>query len=209
MKISYADLEIDLLEFSDRHCIIRSTNGCTPKGKIEFDARIEKIGQIIKEVQESTPTKPVGEIYLENQEFQHHCDRALELNGIDPEWLTMAHITALLLVYKQGVGMLVQLNTVNNPGVGDSPSVGGNIYHQLLGGLYSFTQSATEAFKLAEEKPLSEVAGMIKAVAQMDRPFKDISTVRGNNKPKKISDRTYANLMNARSKTNNERSLYI
>lgn len=67
MQIYNADLDIDLLEFSDRFGNIRSTAGCSLKGKVEFDARIKLLGELLKKYQQET----IGEVYLQDREFAH------------------------------------------------------------------------------------------------------------------------------------------
>ena len=220
MQIYNPELNIDILEFSDRFEVIRSTSGCTIRGKIEFDARIKLLGQIINRVGESDPLKPFGQIYLEDREFAHHCDRCLELNGIDPEWLTESHIYALLFKHGTGLGMLVTLNAINNQGVEPKAKnndahvvpeqssgsikdarLKANVYHQMLAGLYKLTDSPTEALDLATNYPYKDVMGMLGEVKNKNMP--NAARTKNNSALRKMSDRNFMTLMKYRQKVKN------
>ena len=200
MQIYNLDLEIDLLEFRDRFGNIRSTSGCSFKGKVEFDARIKILSELLKEYDKET----IGEIYLTNKEFQHHCDRALKLNGINPKWLTEIHITQLLFIHRKSVGALVLLNRANNPS-GDKQNTTqseGNLYHQFLGAMYNFSQDPEQAIRLAENHSFKEVSGMIKAVGDRQGNKKQAQSEPVEQR-KEISDRSRLELMALREKTKN------
>lgn len=158
MQIYNADLDIDLLEFSDRFGNIRASAGCSLKGKVEFDARIKLLGELLKKYQQET----IGEVYLKDREFAHHCDRALSLNGVDPDWVNEAILINLLFLYKQSPGLLVQLNTSQKSKVKSQKSGEKEAtYYDLLAGLYANTQDLEQAIRLAEEKPWKEVMGAL------------------------------------------------
>ena len=220
MKIFNADLNIDILEFSDRFENIRSTSGCTIKGKIEFDARLQILGEIINKVQDKDPTKPIGIIYLENKEFAHNCDRCLELNGINPEWLTESHIFALLFKYGKGAGMLVTLNAINNQGVergqrAEGRGQRGNVYHQMLAGLYKLTGDPEQALKFAETRSLKDLTGMLNATRDKSKiPLSKTTPTRPKaptakqpspeDRSEGISDRSFLRIMKARAMSRGE-----
>jgi hypothetical protein len=192
MQIYNADLDIDLLEFSDRFGQIRSTAGCSLKGKVEFDARIKLLGESLKKYQAET----IGEVYLKDSEFAHHCDRALQLNGIDPDWLNEGILVNLLFIYKQSPGLLIQLNKSPDKGDRQKPGQKEATYYDLLAGLYANTQDLEQAMRLAEDKPWKEVMRAITNTKVASRK----SQV--TNKETALSRNMLA-LMNARAKTKN------
>lgn len=207
MQIYNADIDIDLLEFSDRFGNIRSTAGCSFKGKVEFDARIKRTGEILQRASKKDPDKKVAQIYLEDKEFAHHCDRCLKLNGINPKWLTEVHLTELLFVHGDRPGALVLLNQANNPSsevASRKSQVAGNIYHQFLGAMYNFSKDPEQAFRLAEERSFKEVAGMIQQASKKGKnKSTSPKTVLTGDRPtekKGISDRSYQKLMAMREK---------
>jgi hypothetical protein len=202
MQIYNADLDIDLLEFSDRFGNIRSTAGCSLKGKVEFDARIKLLGELLKNYQDET----IGAVYLCDREFAHHCDRALQLNGIDPDWVNEAILINLLFLYKRSPGLLIQLNRGQRAALKDTASHKGRgqragekeaTYYDLLAGLYAHTQDLEQAMRLAEDKPWKEVMGAIantkvaSSKSQVASKKSDVSR----------SDRNMLALMNARAKS--------
>lgn len=206
MQIYNADIDIDLLEFCDRFGRIRSTSGCSFKGKVEFDARMKILANLLKKYEGET----IGAIYLKDRDFEHNCDRALKLNGINPKWLTEAHLTELLFLHKEKAGALVLLNRANNPS-GETQSLseseGGNLYHQFLGAMYNFSQDPEQAFRLTEERPFKEVAGMIESLGKRnyhdETPNNQKSEQRSPEpqRRREISDRSRLELMALREKT--------
>ena len=196
MEIFNADIDIDILEFCDRLGRIRSTCGCSFKGKVEFDSRIKLLQELLQKEEDD---KTIMAIYKDNREFAHHCDRCLELNGIEFEWLTEQHFVKLLFMDKGMPGLLVRLNAVNNTSAGETDtSKSGKLYHQFLGALYKFTKDPEQAFRLAEDKPFKEVAGMIKESADStDEPKPKERSPEGK---REISDRSRIDLMAMREK---------
>ena len=157
MALKIIDFDITILEFCDRLGSFRTTRGCSLKGKIEFDQRIKKLGEIIEA---SNPNKSIGKIYEEDEVFRHCCDRALLLNNIEPDWVNEQILVALLFVYQGQPGLLVQLNSSPSStvrGTGQAAS-----YAELLAALYSHTQDLEKAIGLAENHPWKEVMGAIK-----------------------------------------------
>lgn len=189
MQIYNADLDIDLLEFSDRFGNIRSTAGCSLKGKVEFDARIKLLGELLKKFGSET----IGEVYLKESEFAHHCDRALQLNGIDPDWVNEAILINLLFLYKHSPGLLVQLNrSHSSEGIRQKTGEKKATYYDLLAGLYANTQDLEQAMRLAEDKPWKEVMGALTKSEGIRHSSEGKTTA---------LPRNMLALMNARSKT--------
>ena len=167
MTVKIIDFDITILEFCDRLGMFRTTRGCSLKGKIEFDQRIKKLGEIIEA---SNPNKSIGKIYEEDEVFRHCCDRALLLNDIEPDWVNEQILVALLFVYQNQPGMLVQLNSSppsTGQGTGQSAS-----YAELLAALYSHTQDLEKAIALAENHPWKEVMGAIKERGEQEKEEK-------------------------------------
>lgn len=163
------DFDITILEFCDRLGSFRSTRGCSLKGKIEFDQRIQKLGEII---QQANPHKSIGKIYEEDEIFRHCCDRALLLNDIDPDWVNEAMVVSLLFAYKNQPGLLVQLNSSPLTEGGDTSGKSAS-YTELLAALYSHTQDLDKAIALAEDHPWKEVMGAIKEKTEFEKETKE------------------------------------
>ena len=204
MKIHNADIDFDILEFTDRLDIIRSTAGCSLKGKIEFDARIKKLASILQ----NNPDATIEQLYLENKEFAHHCDRCLNLNGIDPDWVNAGILTALLFVNERSPGLLVQLNRRQ---MADGRwQKGGEKeakYSDLLAGIYAHTQDLEQAMRLAEERPWKEVMEVLtKRTTRVPGETPGTASFSEGRSPLKsngrsMNDKARLALMNVRNKT--------
>lgn len=165
--------DITLLDFQDRTGKFRSTGGCSLKGKIEFDERIAKIREILDN---SSPDKKVSDLYRENELFAYCCDRALELNDIDPSWINDSLLESLLFNNKGKVGALIALNTMNGVTGGKAGGAPAT-YTDLLAALASYIDPA-KAMELAETRNWKEVLGMLeklneKLVTEKSEPLEE------------------------------------
>ena len=81
----YRLLTTGALEFRDRHGRYQLVWGCNAQGWHEFWERLD----LVRDLLASAPDdKTLSELYLEHPAFRRHCDRCLELNGIDPDWVS-------------------------------------------------------------------------------------------------------------------------
>lgn len=143
-------------DFRDRFGQIRTIGGCSVRGKIEFDQRVKKIYEILDE---SHPNKSIEAIYREDDVFRYCCDRALLLNGIDPDWVNSGLLVSLLFTYKGKQGALIQLNTLENVTSTSSNDTSATLA-QVLAAIASFTDPVA-AMQLAKEGNWKEIMEMM------------------------------------------------
>lgn len=82
-----------LAEFVDRSGVTRSIHGCSLIGRFEFADRQEQLKAMLDGAIEGETWQ---DLYLNNRAFANAVDRSLQLNGIDPDWLTPETIEQLL-----------------------------------------------------------------------------------------------------------------
>lgn len=177
-----------LADFSDRTGIVRSIYGCTPLGRLEFWERIEQINSLLK--QESAEYS-WEEVYQLNAAFRHQVNRCLELNGIDPEWLTFAHVEAFLFhrldpeSEEFRPGWLLELNSP--PKSEQKPKTDGEVLtvEELVAAIALTVGNTKEALELASTvRPADSLLGVIEAQSEM----KD-SEARERKKRKRTSEK--------------------
>ena len=100
-------------EFNDRFGQTRSIPTCSPLGRVEFWLRINEIK---KRLEESSSQESWHRLFDRSERFRFLVIRCIQLNGIDPEYLTMAHVEDFLF-YRYDVekeeyipGRLLELN---------------------------------------------------------------------------------------------------
>ena len=158
-----------LAEFPDRHGIVRSIYGCSLIGKFEF---IDRQQQIVAIIDEAEDTETWQNLYMHNPQFQRAVDRSLELNGINPEWLTPQHIQELLFARQDEAGnwvngWLIELNTREG-----TPSKGEAIettLPNLLALVALSCDSLEQAIELASAVPGNLLLDTIEAKANLTR----------------------------------------
>lgn len=165
MKLTIANLPLDCVEFKDRHGVFRRSYGCSLRGLEEFQARIEKIGEIIKAVEDSQAT--IASLYQNDEVFRQCCDRSLELNNIDPDWMDREGliIQSLLLTYEGAPGLLVRLNM---PEPAKTPVESGKsaTVNDLAAVLLSATNDLKTTLDALRNEPAKEVIGILEARAE-------------------------------------------
>ena len=110
MNLHTAEFALDCVEFADRHGIFRHSYGCSLLGVEEFRARLEALTKRLEVADDLTT---IAQLYKRDKLFRHHCDRCLELNGIDLDWLDGKGLVleGLLFIYEGDAGLLVRLNS--------------------------------------------------------------------------------------------------
>lgn len=170
MNLKYVDL-LSLIEFKDRYGIIRSSYGCSLKGLSEFTARIEQLQTILIQEAESNPEITLLDLYQSHDYFRHCCDRILELNQIDPDWLDAKGLLleALIFSYEGGTALLAQLNQLPSMGGGKplGPELDPNA--ELAATIVSLTQSLQQALEIIETHPAKEVIATLDAYERQQR----------------------------------------
>jgi hypothetical protein len=105
----YRLLQSGALEFRDRSGRYQMVWGCNAQGWHEFWERLELLRELLGQVPEDSTLE---QIYLEHCDFRRHCDRCLELCGIDPATVTPRLMRWLLFPGdEQTQAPLIELNT--------------------------------------------------------------------------------------------------
>jgi hypothetical protein len=141
-----------LAEFVDRSGVTRSIYGCSLIGRFEFIDRVEQLKTMLDE---SIEGETWQDLYLNNRAFATAVDRCLQLNGIDPDWLTPETIEQLLFArHEDGdwkTGWLTELNArVGQPSNGESIE---STLPNLLALVSLSCDSLNEAIDLATNMP--------------------------------------------------------
>lgn len=159
------------LEFEAVDGRIRSFYGCSVVGAIEFDERLEELRQALKGQSDGGSTEA---LYRDDKWIRHLIDRCLELNGIDPSWVTWEMVSQLLFgrtVDGQArEGYLVELNRpegVRN--VGDA-SVPLSSRSEVLAAIASHCGSLEGAYRLAETVPSRELWAVLEKKNEFAKP---------------------------------------
>lgn len=155
-----------LAEFKDRSGIVRPIFGCSLIGRFEFVDRQEQIRAILDL---SSDDETWQELYISNTQFRVSIDRCLELNGLDPDWLTPDHIEQLLFARLDGdtwkAGWLTELNTR------ESKATGGGSIEATLPNMLAYVslacESLTEAIELATNMPGNLLLDTIESMGEM------------------------------------------
>ena len=162
--IKFASFEsIDRLDFVDRLGKIRTTKGTSIRGGEEFRDRLQQLYQLLEEADNR---ETIGGLYLKNEYFAHICDRCLELNGIDPDWVNEGMLVGLLFHYESNPGVLVRLN---QPEKAAKPGQKSATTHDLVGCLWTHTQDLQKALDIAQNYPAKEVLGVLDAKSQLEQ----------------------------------------
>ena len=102
--------------------VVRTFAGCSVVGVLEFNERIE---QIFRRLEKLPDGSTLERAYYEDRELQYWVNRALELNGVQPDWVRWDMINAMLLGRIENgqprPGFLVELNAPR-PAKDDSDS---------------------------------------------------------------------------------------
>jgi hypothetical protein len=105
----YRLLQSGALEFRDRSGRYQLVWGCNGKGWHEFWERLDLIRELLGQVPEDST---IEQVYLEHSDFRRHCDRCLELSGIDPDTVAPRLMRWLLFPSTESeASPLIQLNT--------------------------------------------------------------------------------------------------
>ena len=102
------------------------------------------------------------------------CDRLLELNGIDPEWVTPAMLGKLLFNHldEQGQpkpGLLIALNYPNRVAEPNQQSEDINAVANAIATLTKVTEGLQEALDIANSEPWKPVSEVLNAIAEQQK----------------------------------------
>ncbi|NES91866.1 hypothetical protein [Okeania sp. SIO2B9] len=186
MGILQSDLsnDITIIDFQDRFGTTRSTRGCSLKGKFEFDERIEILYKKVREINAIAPHKSIGKIYEKDEVFRYNCDRCLELNAIDPDWVNEKLLIALIFQYKQNEGLLVTVNSVNNPSAIEINYQHKARYEEIIAAIALRGGSIEDALKVGD-KPFKEVYNTLQSLSQLEKEVQGKTTKKTKPLPSK------------------------
>lgn len=154
----YRLLKSGALEFRDRQGRYQLVWGCNASGWHEF---WERLGLIRDCLGVAPPEMTLEAFYLEHGEFRRHCDRCLELSGIDPETVSPTLMRWLLFpANTESEAPLVALNTPypqKHPTLlGGGEGISGRV--EFLAALASVCEgSLADAVELANSTPARDV----------------------------------------------------
>jgi len=145
--------------------------GCSCRGIFEFSERLAELTEIISQ---SSPDELIESLYRTHQRFRYLCDRILELNGCDPDWIRSEDLGWLLFGWVDDdstahVGAFIQLNELPEPRrprkkttLQEEPSD----FVMLLAAIASLPDtSLEEAYRIATSIPAREALGVIDEIA--------------------------------------------
>jgi hypothetical protein len=158
-----------MAEFEDRSGVVRKLYGCTILGRYEFADRLADITQILSEIGDDLLW---AEEYRKSARLRAAINGALSCWGLQPNWLSVSQIEALLL-YRDldgelRQGWLVELLATNKPA--DKGS--GSEVMGLAGALAAISthcEGLMEAIDLAANVPGDLLLEMLAAKAEMQK----------------------------------------
>lgn len=161
------DVEFDVIEFEGADGKIHMIRQCSLANREELRARFKQLNQAIRE---SPVGWSIGDLYDRRKKFRHCINRALELCGIDPEWVGIDHVKALLFVRKDEEGgsrrgWLLDLN-FPQPKVTEKPA-NPQTYAQLIAALSTYVDGLDQAISMAKTHPHGELLDIVQAKAEM------------------------------------------
>ena len=158
----------DGFDFTDRNGISRTIYGCSTIGVFEFFDVMTELELHLNAAAEGESWQVV---YHRNKRVQRLMQRALTLNGIDPDSVTLTMTESLLLRRKVAegfaVGWLVELNRPISTEKADGP---GATLEQMVAAIATHSSSFAEAFEVAETRPAKQVQAVMKAKNDLTAP---------------------------------------
>ena len=165
MEPAYRLLSDGTLEIAARGTW-RLVAGCSCRGIFEYQ---DRMGELLELVQGADADDSVEVLYQNDRRFRFLCDRALTLNGLDPDWIRPADLSWLLFgwVDEAGKPQRSPLAVLNDPPQPRHPRAGAaedgpTDFVRLLAALVSLPDtSPTEALELATALPMREALGLL------------------------------------------------
>lgn len=142
--------------------------GCSCKGIFEFGDRMAELQELLQGLPPDDD-RPIEALYQEHQRFAWLCDRVLQLNGIEPDWVRPSNLCWLVFGHQGEDGPvespLLVLNAAADQRYPRKPSAktgGHNDFIALLAAIAAQPDtSAEEAFRVATSEPARVVLGML------------------------------------------------
>jgi len=141
--------------------------GCSCKGIFEFGDRMAELQELLQGLPDDDD-RPIEALYLEHRRFAWLCDRTLELNGIDADWVRPSDLGWLLFGHRGEDGKavaspLLVLNAAAEQRYPRKPSdeKTHNDYISLIAAIFAQGGSMEEAFRVATSEPARLVLGTL------------------------------------------------
>lgn len=143
-----------LAEFEDCRGEVRPIRGCSLVGRFEFHDRSAEIWQRLATAE---PGEHWQQLYVRDRRLQYLIKRCLELNGIDPEWVTLSQVESLLISRETEQGMetgwLLTLNAPKTVPTGQAGDRQAPTLEEILAALSLSVDSVPDALELADSVP--------------------------------------------------------
>lgn len=158
-------LEFDRIEFEGIDGRIHAIRQCSLLDRAELKERIE----MLRDRMTASPDQSIGEFYDSDPFFRAWVDRALELCGIDPAWVGLREMIALLFPHRNEAneieqGWLIALNFAPPKGQ-TKPGQKPQTVEEIIAIISTYCESLDEALRLAKEQPAGRVQGILEARA--------------------------------------------
>lgn len=176
MKLHTADFALDCVEFADRFGILRTTYGCSLLGADEFRARLEALTQHLESADQQAT---IAKLYKQDKFFRHHCDRCLQLNGVDPDWLDAKGLIleGLLFTYDNDAGLLIRLNSTTADPAATAPMTPATTA-DVGATLLALSSDLSKVIEQLNILPAKQVASILEARAKQVADSADPETKR-------------------------------
>lgn len=171
---------------------------CSLTNREELRQRFTELDRLIV----AAETESLFDLYDDHSRFRFLCDRCLKLCGVDPAWVSISQLHALLFAHKDGDHVAqAKLREANFP-VKDEPvatTEKGQSYAELLAILKNFTGSYESAVRMARTDPSELIEQVLIESNKIAEEQADELKARreGKRKFKKLSSQEKSRLMEA------------
>jgi hypothetical protein len=181
-------IEHSRYDFEDVRGVIRTFAGCSLFDRFEFQERLQELHNLLAKLAEENEGAETEKLFEDNRYFRFLVIKVLDLNGIDPAWLTWPMAESMLfgrVEIDEETGQptvlppwLVEVNRLKPrdsdrpPSLDDEPPT---LAH-LIASISHSTGSIESAIKAAKELPTDFLLDIIEARAeQLKPPEKDFT----------------------------------
>lgn len=195
-------IKIRGIEFLDRTGQWRTIYPCSVLNRESLKERINQIWDFIQNYPDNGAS--FEDLITNESKFRYYCTQALEIAGVDIDWVDYASWHAMVLPYEDDKGeqqltpILVQLNFGPVKKGSGKEGEEGSTFFDLLASLWTANGSLQEALDVASRLPLQELERILDARAKL---IKDMETPEKDKKKHKIKeglldnqDKMYSNL---------------
>ena len=164
----------------------RLVPGCSCKGIFEYRDRMAELETL--PLSDAEKALSIETLYQSHERFRWLCDRILELNGVDPEWICLRDLAWLVFPHRDEEGKLHEpaIALLNAPPEARHPhkpkaSDGPNDYISMLAALALTCSSIKEAQWVAENVKASTAMQLMDDIAwgRMSDEDKDDAKFKG------------------------------